>query len=465
MCVPRWATKRDQNRKTLGDQVGAISELLGKKLMPWQLEAFRTALETDEEGNLVYNRVILTVPRQNGKTWMVMVLMCWWATMWPEPQRIIYSSQDGIAANERLIQEMAPLIEHSKLRPLWASTFRGIGLQHVDFKDPKGKLTGTIGIVSSKDSSGQGKTLDLVVCDEAWKDTDNRRELSLLSTMITKANSQIWVISTAGTEASVYLARQRDMGRAAVAEGRKDGIAYFEWSAPEDADYRDHDVWRSCMPSLGHTITEKKVQEVLDQSPPDDFKRMQLNMWVQSQDAAIPVALWNAVRAADLSMRESAPGDVVFALDIDPDLTTASIAVADHKKRCKVIHFGLTPSEAKAKAIELGLEYSTGVVIDAHGQAMDFKRSIEQAGVKVHLYDPSDMKQACAHLINAISDREIEIGSDERLDRAARTATKRIDKDTWSWARTGDTDITPLVALTMAFHKASLADSVWAFRA
>lgn len=440
-----------------------MSLLLGKKLMPWQLEVFRVALEIDEEGNLVRDRVILTVPRQNGKTWMVMVLMVWWATMWPEPQRIIYSSQDGQSANERLILEMAPIIERSKIRSMWLSTFKGIGLQRIDFKgNPPTQPGSSIGIVSKTESSGQGKTLDLVICDEAWKDTDNRRELSLLSTMITKRNAQIWVVSTAGTEASVYLARQRDMGRASVAAGDSEGICYFEWSAPQEADYRDPAVWRAAMPSLGYTITEKKLAAILDQAPAADFQRMQLNQWVQSEDAVIPASLWNAVQRDDLKLDREV---VVFGLDVTPDRLKASITVADTFKRCELLESDLTPSEAADRVLELGAKYSASCVIDATGPAARFKTQLQQGGVKVHDYATQDMAKACARFYDAIADGKIEISRDDALDRAVVGAIKRITVDTWTWSRKGEVDISPLVALTMCFDKASMSDSVWVFKA
>ena len=48
-------------------------------------------------------------------------------------------------------------------------------------------------------------------------------------------------------------------GRAQVEGGGDRGMAYFEWSAPDDADPADPRTWRDCMPALGHTITEEAI--------------------------------------------------------------------------------------------------------------------------------------------------------------------------------------------------------------
>lgn len=376
--------------------------------------------------------------------------------MWPEPQRIVYSSQDGQAANERLILEMAPLIERSKLRPLWESTFKGIGLQRIDWKSGS-----RISITAASESSGHGKTLDMVVCDEAWKDTDDRREQALLSSMITRPSSQILVISTAGTEASVYLARQRDMGRAAVVDGLTEGICYFEWSAPDKADIHDPEVWYSCMPGLGHTITEKHLRSILAASPEGSVKRMQFNQWTASEERVIPAASWDAVQREDLKLDREV---VIFGLDVTPDRAKASITVVDAFKRCQLVESDLTPSEALSRAIEIGNKYDAPFVLEGSGPASVFVAELKEAGVKVVEYTTGQMSKACARLYDAIADGKIEIDHHDALDRAVAGAIKRIVLDSWTWSRKGTTDISPLVALTMAFDKAAGGDTIWMFK-
>ena len=61
--------------------------------------------------------------------------------------------------------------------------------------------------------------------------------------------AQLVVVSNAGDERSTLLNEQRELGRRAALEGDT-GRVWFEWSAPDDADPYDEDVWRATIPTL-----------------------------------------------------------------------------------------------------------------------------------------------------------------------------------------------------------------------
>ena len=69
---PRYCTPRNQDLATDGGNVAVISKALGHPLLPWQRLTADLAgeYETDDEGRhiLVHPRLIVTVPRQAGKT-------------------------------------------------------------------------------------------------------------------------------------------------------------------------------------------------------------------------------------------------------------------------------------------------------------------------------------------------------------------------------------------------------------
>src|SRR5258708_5970896 len=67
-CLPRWATPRS-GRDSYGLRVAEISGELGTPFMPWQRDTADVAMEIDPAtGLLAYRTVIITVPRQSGKT-------------------------------------------------------------------------------------------------------------------------------------------------------------------------------------------------------------------------------------------------------------------------------------------------------------------------------------------------------------------------------------------------------------
>ena len=427
--------------------------------MPWQQRGADVALELLPDGSLAYGKVIVLVPRQNGKTTLMLAVECWRATAWPESQHIGYTAQDGNAARKKLIQEQAPILERSRLRSLWFNTYRGVGDERILWKNGS-----QIDVVASSASSGHGRTYDMVVFDEAFDDADDRREQALIPSLVTRPSTQVWVISTAGDEGSVYLRRQVELGRAAVASRAKEGVAYFEWSADEDADIDDPETWYSCMPALGHEINERKVAQIRATSSEGLFRRMMLNQWTASDEAVIPPALWNLVCVEDLELDRSA---VTFALDVNPDRSSASIAVADTEGRCELVETGLSPAAGSKRVAELALKWasegSPRVVIDAKGPAALFAPDIEHEGVRVIEYQTGDMAKACARIYDAIAERTVRIRRHPALDAARAAASKRVTLDTWTWSRSGAADISPLVALTMAHDRAMQAATVWAF--
>src|SRR5258706_14176120 len=68
-CPPRFGTRRDPDRLTLGPGVGTVSAKLGKPFMPWQQYVADVVMEIDQvTGRLGYQEMGLTGPRQSGKT-------------------------------------------------------------------------------------------------------------------------------------------------------------------------------------------------------------------------------------------------------------------------------------------------------------------------------------------------------------------------------------------------------------
>jgi hypothetical protein len=70
-----------------------------------------------------------------------------------------------------------------------------------------------------------------------------------------------------------------DAGRAVAASGMTDGLAYFEWSAPDDAEPGDPETWRGCMPALGRTVDERTIAADMAAMAPAQFRRAYLNQW------------------------------------------------------------------------------------------------------------------------------------------------------------------------------------------
>ncbi len=90
------------------------------------------------------------------------------------------------------------------------------------------------------------------------------------------------------------------------------------------------------------------------------------------------------------------------------------------------------------------------VVIDSAGPAASLIVELTAAGIPVVTTSAREMAQACGSLYDAIRNGELwHIGQPE-LNDAVAAASKRPLQDAWAWQRKGNTDISPLVAVTLA---------------
>jgi phage terminase large subunit-like protein len=253
--------------------MGKVARGLGfAGLMPWQVLAFGTGTETGEDGLPAYREVVIEVPRQQGKSVGVLSLMLGRGMDTPGTM-ISYSAQTRLSGRKRMLDVWWPRVRSSPLRR-FVDVRKGYGSEA--FTLWNGSM---IYLASGTETSDHGDTLDLAVIDEAWAQRDATVEQALKPAMLTRPAAQLFVVSTAGTEASAYFRGKVDEGRARCEMGVPGTSAYFGWSAPDDADPGDPAVWWACMPALGETITEAVVASDFETMELPEFRRACLCQW------------------------------------------------------------------------------------------------------------------------------------------------------------------------------------------
>ena len=199
--------------------------MLGTELMPWQQYVADVALEINPTtGKLQYREIILTVPRQSGKTTLLLAVMVHRTLGFGERQKVVYTAQTRNDARRKWEDEHLVILEQSPLVKLF-DVRKTNGSEAIKWHNGSSHS-----ITSTTEKAGHGDTVDLGVIDEAFAQIDDRLEQAFKPAMITRPQPQLWVVSTAGTNESVYLNHKVDMGRQQY--GNTEGaIAYFEWSA------------------------------------------------------------------------------------------------------------------------------------------------------------------------------------------------------------------------------------------
>lgn len=433
--------------------------------MPWQALVADVAGEYDPATGIPYYReVIVTVPRQSGKTTLFLsfqVHRCT-APRWSHPQRSAFTAQTGKDARDKWLDELFPLLRKSRLKPHIARIYEGMGNEYVKFRN--GSL---IRILSSSNSSGHSKTLHQATADEIWHDQDDRREQGLRPAMITIPDAQLLVCSTAGTEASVVLRRKVKAGRAAVEEDSGHGIAYFEYSAPggKDWDPDDTESFYAFHPALcpdppcrcgdgkwRHTITidallvERAGMELCE------FRRAYGNIESSSQDREIPEDVWLRVQSPD-----AAPvGELRLGLDVAEDRSSGAFAVFGGGV-VETLEHRPGVGWMVERATEIALRHDAIVVLDGSGPAAYMAKDLRAAGIWVEDLSAGEVIEQCSRIYDDIADAKIKFSTRgdhwAAMNAAVAGLVSKPAGDRTVWSRVLSTeDITPFYAATLAYQ-------------
>lgn len=417
--------------------------------MPWQRDAINVGLEyeVDAGGLLVpaYREVIVTVMRQNGKSTLTFSVLAHRMAVWPRlPQRAIYTAQDGAAARGKLWADIHPLYDGSPVfKRLVSRAYRGVGPNEgINFRTGS-----TLRMIGSSEKAGHGATeTGLAIIDESFADLDDRREQALSPGMATVRDAQTWNVSTAGTDASVFLRRKIELGRAAVEAGETSGLAYIEYSIPDDADCDDPETWWRYMPALGWTITPEVVAHERRMMTDNQWRRAFGNQWTSADERAIAAAVW----AAACSVSVAPSGSLTWVLEVHPERDRACIVscgggvleLVDHRPGVGWLVDRIT---------ELLDKWGGVLRVDGGGPAAAMIPDLERAGVKFEELTAREVIRACQSFYDGLADRRFRIRSDPRLDAAAAAVTRRPVADAWVWSRRApEVDVSPIMALSIA---------------
>jgi hypothetical protein len=488
-CSPKWATRRRPERKTFGGELASVASKLGQPFMPWQRDAALVGCEIDRETDLpAYRKVLITVPRQQGKTTL---FLSWQldrclSPRWEQPQRSAFTAQSGKDARDKWMDELFPLIRRSRaLKPgagLTARIYEGMGNEYIRFTN--GSL---IRLLSTSASSGHSKTLHQAVLDEIWHDADSRREQGLGPSMLTIADAQVLMCSTAGTAASVVLNRYVELGRAAVQADSGNGIAYIEYSAPDGWDPEDETSYFGFMPALcpappcrcgggrwRHTVTLDAIRSERASMEPAEFARAYGNVPDRSgQRASMAAGGWGD--RADPGSQISGPVALAFAVASDESPWPGATSIAVAGRRADGLGHGeltepIRPDTAGLvdRLVELAVRHDPCVtVMNGGGASAAFEKELIERGFAVTApgKDPPPGKwrlqvtgareyaQACGALADDVTnDRWRHLGQGP-LDDAVKGARTRTLADAWAWSWRGATAChVPLEAVTLARH-------------
>lgn len=449
MPPPRFATKREPGRPTLGTRQARFAEqLLGQPFMPHQRLIADVAgeLRQNDDGLWVprYPLVVVTEPRQAGKSHQAMAKngeRCFSVPGW----RSWYTAQTGQDARDLFLKFEEENIRGTNLEP-FTDLKRGKGEEVLRFANGS-----TIRPHPPTEEKLHGKQSDGNDIDEGWAFSEDEGKALLQAigpTQLTRPHAQTWVWSAGGTAASTWLA-------SLVARGR-DGdpeIAYFEWAIPEDADAEDLDVILAHHPAAGRTISRDSLAglRVLFKDDPAGWARAAGNRWTEVIGGAITAEQWDSLRWED-----PVPDDAAVAYGAARSVDGSEVAICaavDVDGATVVELLDVLPTGYRAAETVKGWATDGRVAVPTNGPSSTLHRGLQTLRSRKLLgMSTADEAAACMNLLDSIPQRAIRFRRHELLDAAQRVAGTRTTGDGGrAWARVAaGGSIAPLEAAGLA---------------
>jgi len=443
--MPRWGTPRRAERKTKGRELRKVAKMMGFDLFPWQALVVDVALEHDEKGNFFYSTVGATCGRQVGKSKLVSARITYECLQ--PGHYVAYTAQDRNQARLAWEEHTFTMEQSPEIAKLISKIVYRNGSEQVRFKNGS-----SYSIVTPSTTGGRGRTLDLVIIDEALTH-ELSIDAALRPTLATRRNGQFWIVSNAGDpQGSELLKHYRSLGHESIIS-KDSGLAWFEWApGSDDFDVHDESVWKQAIPSLGlkHGVTIEAVRQASQMNPAHIFAREWLNVWPSlSSVQVISDASWTALQ--DTSTRIG--NQIVFGLDCTFERHKATIAAAGrigNKVPIEIVERGDGVRWVMERCKELSAKWRAPLVIDAGSPAGSFIDALQRDGVNVIPIGRRDFAQGCGTFYDLVQDGRLTHDGDPALLQVIKSTSRRPLGEAWAWDRKSCDDAIDLVAATLA---------------
>lgn len=461
MAEPRHHTPRS-DLPTHGWRAAKVAAAKGRPFMPWQRAAADVALEYDPDTGLYrYGTVVMTVPRQAGKTDLegsVADQHC----LWNPRQFVRITMQDGKTADEWMREQHFPSLEAASIFKNRYRESRRAGAHGPYWTSSKSSFTTFPPVKKALHS----KQSDKVFVDEAWVHsaaTGRDLKQSIRPTMNTRPNSQLWVVSTLGDQDSAYLDEYVARGLASLGDPNT-RTCFVDYGIPGDADAEDLDVIAAHHPAYGFTVSPQSLVDSRDEFRDPESGILDIAGWARAygnrashvREAIFPDSVWTEAGRP----RQPIPDRAGYGLDVTPDGQHFALAAGwrtdDGEGWVELLDAGPVTRQLPAQIAAIALARRVPISIDRQSLAtleiVDSFAQLDQAP-EVKFFNTAQYGSACVTFSRGVFNDSVHHPNDADLDAAVKAATKRaLPEGGFGWTRKGTGNIAALVAATIALR-------------
>ncbi len=241
-----------------------------------------------------------------------------------------------------------------------------------------------------------------------------------------------------------------------------DRLFYAEWSSAPGFDPNDPRAVADANPAYGGRLSATFVdveRQALDEA---ELFRERYGIWDELLDVldASPISAKAWEQLTD--PRSSIATGLSCAVDVSPDRTAAAVVFAgiraDGLKHVELAAHGRGTTWVLDYLIQRHRRWRMPIRVVPASPAGSLIEDLEAAGVDVALVDAREYQQACGALLDLVEGAGVRHRGQVELTSAVAAGRRHDVGESFRWRRKDTTsDITPLVAATVALHGAGAA--------
>lgn len=426
---------------------------LGLGCDDWQVGVGKLALAKRADGKYAagIGGVVLSIPRQVGKTYLVSLIVFCLCLLYPG-LTVLWTAHRMKTAGETF-SKLQAFARRKRIAPHILKVTTGAGDEVIYFRNGSRIMFG-----ARERGFGRGfDDVDVEVFDEAQILTEAAVEDMVPATNVA-ANPLLFFIGTPP--------RPKDPGeifagkRKEALAGEDEDTVYVEFSADPGCNVLDRKQWAKANPSYpSRTDDAAMLRMKKSLNTPGSFEREALGIW----DAETRITLFDPDQWEG-GRRDSRPDGLTvnaLALAVSIDLAHSSIVAGsedpDGGVWVKPLHHGPGTRGVVDRCIELQKQFEVEIVVDGRGPAAVLIPHLEKADLRLHIATTGDVLDAFASLETKINDGQFFHVTADELDTAVVGAVRRPVGDRFALGRKKtEADISPLEAASLAAWRAGV---------
>ena len=448
-----------KRRYSDGPDACDLMESLGMVPDPWERDVLTAWLGRDEFDKFTATTCGLSVPRQNGKNFIIEMYELYHLTC--IGSHILHTAHEVKTARKAFLR-LASFFENDRDFPELAEMV-------VQIRKTNGQESITLNngahVEFSARSKGaaRGFTVDTIIYDEAGGFLTDEQVEAIMSTASAAPLGNRQIIYTGTPPAPGMPGEVFDRVRRSAMEGLDKRSCWHEWSVeeiPRNKTFAEVvDLVFETNPGMGTRLDAEYTETEFNTMSEEGFARERLGWWPKgSAMAVIGEDEWGALATDD----PPTEGKVAYGVKFSPDGSRVALAACRRPKEgvphveCIEYQSMREGTSWLARWLVERKSKAAVIVIDGKSGVDPLVAQLREEGVSrraIVVPRSTEVAASAARFLNAVREKSVTHYSQPLLNETAVMCKKRAigSNGGWGWGGIGETDPSPMEAVSLAY--------------